>query len=337
MASATNNRSRIARLIVAVVAFVIAIAAAEGVLRAIDYHYSPVKIGAGVAGDFREEHAFHDRNLVYDHDLIWRPLSGQFSPFNPQGFRGLPVQMPKPAGMTRIFALGDSNTFGWDVDEGVNWPAQLHGLLSAGGAPVEVINAGVWGYTSYQGLARFKELLAFDPDIVLVSFGGNDAHQVRVTDADYVRSHDRIDRMTKSTRNLRVGQLAVAGWDLIGVAAARSKALVPRVSLDDYRANLKQIIALGQARGITVVLLTRPFIGESNDPASWKTYAPQYNAATIAVANEAQVPLIDVFAAFHAREELFDDESHWGVEGHREGAQMIANALAPVLQSRSSK
>jgi len=316
---------------------VIAIAATEGVLRAIGYHYSPVKIGDGVAGDFREEHAFHDRHLVYDPDLIWRPLSGQFSPFNPQGFRGLPVQMPKPAGMTRIFALGDSNTFGWDVDEGVNWPAQMHGLLSAGGAPFEVINAGVWGYTSYQGLARFKELLAFDPNIILVSFGGNDAHQVRVTDADYVRSHDRIDRMTRSSRNLRVAQLAVAGWDLVGVAAAHSKGLGARVSLDDYRANLKAMIALGREKNVTVVLLTRPFIGVSDDPASWKTYAPSYNAATIEIAKEEGVPLIDVFAAFHTREKLFDDESHWGVEGHREGAQMIAEALAPVLRSRASK
>ena len=322
---------------VAIVAVLIAIAATEGVLRAIGYHYSPVKIGAGVAGDFREEHAFHDRHLVYDPDLIWRPLSGQFSPFNPQGFRGLPVQMPKPAGMTRIFALGDSNTFGWDVDEGVNWPAQLHGLLSAGGAPVEVINAGVWGYTSYQGLARFKELLAFDPNIILVSFGGNDAHQVRVTDADYVRSHDRIDRMTRSSRNLRVAQLAVAGWDLVGVAAAHSKGLAPRVSLDEYRANLRAMIALGRAKGITVVLLTRPFIGVSDDPASWKTYAPQYNEATIAIATEEHVPLIDVYAAFHTREKLFDDESHFGVEGHHEGARMIADALAPVLQSRTSQ
>jgi hypothetical protein len=47
--------------VVAVVACLFAIRLAEIVLRAIDYRYSPVKIGAGVSGDFREEHAFHDR------------------------------------------------------------------------------------------------------------------------------------------------------------------------------------------------------------------------------------------------------------------------------------
>jgi lysophospholipase L1-like esterase len=324
---------RLARIALVIAAIIVAIALGEVALRAIDYHYSPVKIGDGIAGDFREEHAFHDRHLVYDPDLIWRPLSGQFSPFNPQGFRGLPVVMPKPAGTFRIFALGDSNTFGWDVDDGVNWPAQLHTMLKDQGA--EVINAGVWGYTSFQGLARFKELIAFNPDLIMVSFGGNDAHQVRVPDDRYVRGHDRIDRLTRATRKLRVAQLAVAGWDLAGVAAAGSGSLVPRVSLDDYRRNLREMIALGRSRGIIVVLLTRPFIGESDDPKSWKTYAPQYNAATLAIAAEEHVPAIDVFAAFHNREKLFDDESHFGVEGHHEAALMLHDALLPLIAAPS--
>jgi len=291
-----------------------------------------VKIGQGVAGDFREDHAFRDRHLVYDPDLIWRPVSHQFSPFNPQGFRGLPVETPKPKGKIRIFALGDSNTFGWDVDDGVNWPAQLNTMVQADAPSIEVINAGVWGYTSFQGLARFKELLAFEPDMVLVSFGGNDAHRVQVPDKEYVRRHDRIDRLTRASRRLRLAQAMVAGFDLAGMAVQGSGALVPRVSLDDYRAHLREIIALGRARNVRIVLLTRPYIGESNDPASWKTCAPQYNAATLAIAAEEQVPAIDVFGEFHQREKLFDDESHFGVEGHRAGAEFIHAALAPLIK-----
>ena len=73
----------------------------------------------------------------------------------------------------RIVALGDSNTSGWDVDEGANWPAQLQALFSRDGRRAEVVNAGVWGYTSFQGRRRFDEILPFHPDIVLVSFGAN--------------------------------------------------------------------------------------------------------------------------------------------------------------------
>lgn len=307
-------------------------AVVEGALRAIGYQYSPLKIGAGIKDDWREQHAFGDRHLTYDPVLIWRPRSGQFSPFNPDGFRGAPIDRDRHAGTRRIFALGDSNTFGWDVDEGANWPAQLQTLLSRDGRRAEVINAGVWGYTSFQGRRRFDELLPFNPDIVLVSFGANDAHPVRVPDAEYVKRHDRIEQLTRATRRLRLAQLIVDVWDKAVVAAGASGTLVPRVSVDEYAANLRDMIRAGKQRDVRVVLLTRPFTGSSNDPASWKTYAPHYNEALAAVGREESVPVIDVYGAFHDREELFDDESHFGVEGHRLAAELIYRQLAPALQ-----
>ena len=133
------------RFAVAGAASLAILAFAEAALRLADYNYSPVQIGNNVPGDFREEHAFRDRHLTYDPDLIWRPKTGPFSPFNPQGFRGLPASLEKPPTGLRIIALGDSNTFGWDVDEGANWPAQLQQLLAVSHAGAEVINAGVWG------------------------------------------------------------------------------------------------------------------------------------------------------------------------------------------------
>ena len=322
---------RIARLLMVVAALVAAAGVTELALRASGYQYSPVQIGTNVKDDWRETHAFHDRNLVYDPVLIWRPLSGQFSPFNPQGFRGAPIDQVKPAGVLRVFALGDSNTFGWDVDEGVNWPAQLNRLLSSSHHGAEVINAGVWGYTSFQGARRFHELLAYTPDIVLVSFGANDAHQVRVADADYVRRHDRVESLQRATRKSRVAQLLVQGWDQLEVVTSASGTLRPRVSLTEYTSHLREMIRTGAERGTRVVLLTRPFVGSSTDPSSWKTYAPSYNAATLQVASEAHVPAIDVYAAFRDRPQLFDDESHFGVEGHRVAAELIHAELQKIF------
>jgi lysophospholipase L1-like esterase len=303
-------------------ALVAAGALTELALRAAGYRYSPVKIGDTVNSDFREQHAFHDRHLVYDPDLIWRPLSGQFSPFNPQGFRGPTIDADKRPGTYRIIAIGDSNTFGWDVDQGANWPTQLQGLFTASTPGTEVINAGVWGYTSYQGLQRFKEMLAFHPDMVLVSFGGNDAHPVTVPDAEYVRQHDRIEQISRATRKLRVAQLAIAGWDRAQMMTSGGT-LVPRVSVDDYKAHLREIVREGNAGHVRVVLLTRPYVGESTDPASWKTFAPAYREATIDVGREAGVPVIDVYAAFKDHPDLFDDEAHFGVEGHRMAAELL--------------
>jgi lysophospholipase L1-like esterase len=323
---------RLLRLGVAVSAVVAAAVAMEFGLRASGYHYSPVQIGVGVKDDWRDDHAFGDRNLIYDPVLIWRPRSGQFSPFNPQGFRGPLLDKPKPAGTLRIFALGDSNTFGWDVDEGVNWPAQLQQMFASSPTRTEVVNAGVWGYSSFQGLRRFRELLEFEPDLVLISFGANDAHQVRVADADYVARHDRVESLTRATRKLRLAQLAVEGWDKVSVSAAGAGPLRPRVSLDEYATHLREMIGAGRDRHVRVVLLTRPFVGSSSDPASWKTYAPQYNATTVTVGRQENVPVIDVYDAFRDRPQLFDDESHFGVEGHRIAAELIYARLTPLLR-----
>ena len=315
------------RVAISTAAVLAAVVGVELALRASGYHYSPIKIGTNIKDDWREEHAFRDRNLVYDPVLIWRPLSGQFSPFNPQGFRGALIDAAKPAGTRRIFALGDSNTFGWDVDDGANWPAQLDRLFAQSQPRTQVINAGVWGYTSFQGTRRFQELLAFDPDVVLVSFGANDAHQVTVADIDYVRQHDRIEYVTRATRRLRVAQLLVHGWDRASMTVLAAGHLRPRVSLDEYKANLREMIASGRSHHVRVVLLTRPFVGSSSDPASWKTYAPSYNDATREIGRETDAPVIDVYAAFRDREHLFDDESHFGVQGHKLAAEFIHHEL----------
>src|SRR4029450_9168649 len=120
----------------------------------------------------------------------------------PQGFRGATVDPDKRPGTYRIIAIGDSNTFGWDMDEGVNWPSQLQDLFAVSKPGTEGINARVWGDTSFRGLQPFTEMPPFPPDLVLVSFGGNDAHPVTVPDAEYVRRHDRIERITRATKKL---------------------------------------------------------------------------------------------------------------------------------------
>jgi hypothetical protein len=53
---------------------------------------------------------------------------------------------PQPSpGTLRLLALGDSTTFGWGVEDGESWPAQLQGWLAAEGYAVEVLNGGVPG------------------------------------------------------------------------------------------------------------------------------------------------------------------------------------------------
>jgi lysophospholipase L1-like esterase len=81
----------------------------------------------------------------------------------------------KPPGVFRIVSLGDSYTVGYEVEHEETFAQVLERELAARGFAVEVLNAGVSGYsTAEQVLYLERELVRYEPDVVLVSFYGND-------------------------------------------------------------------------------------------------------------------------------------------------------------------
>jgi acyl-CoA thioesterase-1 len=70
--------------------------------------------------------------------------------------------------------LGDSLTSGWQLGEDEAWPALVGRTLAARHRPIRVLNAGVSGDTVAQGLARLPDVLARDPDVLVVALGVND-------------------------------------------------------------------------------------------------------------------------------------------------------------------
>src|SRR5262245_29171607 len=61
---------------------------------------------------------------------------------NALGFREPRLPSPKPAGVTRIVALGDSFTQGYGVAEDEAYPHALEARLAARGRRIEVLNLG---------------------------------------------------------------------------------------------------------------------------------------------------------------------------------------------------
>jgi hypothetical protein len=81
----------------------------------------------------------------------------------------------KPAGTLRIVSLGDSFTVGYEVDVTQTFSAVLERELRAAGKNVEVLNAGVSGFSNAeQCLYLERELFKYQPDLVLATFFGND-------------------------------------------------------------------------------------------------------------------------------------------------------------------
>jgi acyl-CoA thioesterase I len=74
-----------------------------------------------------------------------------------------------------IVALGASNTAGYGVSAGEDYPAQLEVLLRARGVEATVANAGLSGDTTAGMLARLDSETLPDTRLVILQPGSNDA------------------------------------------------------------------------------------------------------------------------------------------------------------------
>src|ERR1700751_3759491 len=90
-----------------------------------------------------------------------------------------PAAAPKPAAEAHddrpvIVAFGDSLTAGYGTDGGNSYPDYLERDLNAKGFHYHVVNAGISGTPTKDGIERLDEVTALKPAIVIVAFGGND-------------------------------------------------------------------------------------------------------------------------------------------------------------------
>lgn len=78
-------------------------------------------------------------------------------------------------GPVRIVAFGDSLTAGYMLPPEGAFPAQLAAKLKTRGYNIEMINAGVSGDTTANGLERFDWSVPDGTDAVILELGANDA------------------------------------------------------------------------------------------------------------------------------------------------------------------
>ena len=94
------------------------------------------------------------------------------------GLRGPDIELERESDVLRVLAVGGSTTFETQVTgDAQTWPARLQHWLGeqAPDLRVEVLNAGVPGYTVFDHVIRLQlELFQFEPDVVLLLSGHND-------------------------------------------------------------------------------------------------------------------------------------------------------------------
>jgi hypothetical protein len=115
---------------------------------------------------------------------------------NRYGYRGQDFAMPKPAGTIRIFAVGDSFTFGVGSPDDMTIPVLLEKDLKEAGLPVEVVNAGVGGEGTVQHYVNLRKVhLQYQPDAVVLLFDLTDLWDDWYAERHAIRGPDgEIDR-----------------------------------------------------------------------------------------------------------------------------------------------
>jgi hypothetical protein len=106
----------------------------------------------------------------------YRLADGGLCTVNSAGYRGPEFEIPKPAGVFRIVALGGSSTFSSQTDDEQIWTKRLEEKLRARlGDSIEVVNAGVPGYSAFTSKIHYLyRIRALEPDALLVYHTWND-------------------------------------------------------------------------------------------------------------------------------------------------------------------
>ena len=84
------------------------------------------------------------------------------------------IAAAKPDNRPILACFGDSLTAGLGTDPGESYPDYLQAGLDARGYHYRVVNEGISGNTTKDGVGRLNTILALKPSVVIVEFGGND-------------------------------------------------------------------------------------------------------------------------------------------------------------------
>ncbi len=92
-----------------------------------------------------------------------------------------PARQARPAASAKapdngpvIVAFGDSLSAGFGADPGQSYPDFVQKELDQRGYHYRVVNAGISGDTTTDGLERIRTVTALQPAVAILEFGGND-------------------------------------------------------------------------------------------------------------------------------------------------------------------
>ena len=268
---------------------------------------------------------------------------------NAQSFRADYPTGVKPPGTLRIVCLGDSVTFGYRVPP--VWPERPNDynpdwlpfamllekeLRRANpNRAIEVFPMAVPGYTTHQGLAWLQRDIAYlQPDLVIASFGWNDASSSDAPDRDAINTSwspvairwliDHSQAFAHATRWLRTRNGPPPRVNKPG----------PRVSESEYVSNFQAIVNLARDHRASVIVIGAPYRDTKTNPPEAQLMS-RYRAALKSAMQQSQTLYLEVLelteAAGGVNEGFFGELIHPNHMGHR---LLTAELLKVMAQHR---
>lgn len=185
---------------------------------------------------------------------------------NSLGFRGPEPASAKSEEGLRILVFGDSSSFGWGVNQEETYSAVLQRELSARlpERHVEVLNFAIPGDSSEYGKLIFERYAkSYEPDLVILGFGANDAKMVPQSHASQVERYRKSYALQVLTFWARKSALfgtleALMKSGLPQSAEAKSRphrGRVHAVKRKRYRHNLSEMATEAKTAGASNALL----------------------------------------------------------------------------------
>ncbi|MCA9450375.1 MAG: SGNH/GDSL hydrolase family protein, partial [Candidatus Omnitrophica bacterium] len=260
---------------------------------------------------------------------------------NRDGFRGLEWNPDDPLEGETILAIGDSCVFGWDSDEGENFPERLirhlEGSGEFAGEPLVLYQRGVPGYTSHQAKMILEEWgPKVDPDWIVLSVGTNDCLPcIEKNDGDisaelsasFVEPLLRLSYTALAIRDF----MFVLGKNLFFEADYSQgldfQSAPARVPLDHFEENLRFFEDYADRNRSGLILHTR----QNTEP---NPRLETYNETIREFGTSRGVPVVDVAARFveYATSEVYTRPDFDPVHPNEKGYDLIAEWTAEAMR-----
>jgi len=267
---------------------------------------------------------------------------------NSFGLRGPQIAPAKPPDTVRIICLGGSTTYSVGAtSNSTTWPARMERLLREQyrNAPfrVEVVNAGIPGYTSIESLVQLEtQLLDLSPDVAVISQGINDCWFM-------LSMFDFQSDYTHARRTFTLPQRKLWEWSpLLALLFAKNSMTNPyfpvaEVNLNEmvitcpeilthperarhgpleermaavFERNTRSLVSVARANGAIPVLSTQSYQDDTPSKGYWTPAMNRLNAVTLEVAAREAVDVIDFARLFPWNPVDFADKCHlWDSPG----------------------